>query len=281
MLFARPQTPLWRTGPKNKGLAVFPDPNPARTGRARLCGKSAGTARMRQHILPPLRRIPLRKGRDRAACPSRHSGRSVPPPRHFDRAERVEKSGRRRAPGGRKSLRRRRSALRVSPLRPGPVGRASGRNDGWGSRTGSGARPAGKAASAPVAALSAFRRGILGERGQGEGIVQKALPPPVSALSAFRRGIPWGRGIAGKVRRRPGAARGSTVGTNGKCAFRALARADLGDGNRNVKKKSKKQVKFLEPARTLSRRRNGASPRSSGVRRRATSLPGTTPSGSG
>ncbi len=54
------------------------------------------------------------------------------PFRHFDRAERVEKSGRRRAPGGRRSLWLRRSALRVSPLRPGPEGRASGRNDGRG-----------------------------------------------------------------------------------------------------------------------------------------------------
>ncbi len=76
----------------------------------------------------------------RAACPARHSGRSVPPARHFDRsvfsnrhfdraqppsrhfdrAQRAEKSGRRRAPGGCRSLRRRRSARRVSPLRPGP-----------------------------------------------------------------------------------------------------------------------------------------------------------------
>ncbi len=44
-------------------------------------------------------------------------------------AERVEKSGRRRAPGGRRSLRRRWSALRVSPLR---ACRRSGRNDGRG-----------------------------------------------------------------------------------------------------------------------------------------------------
>ncbi len=91
--------------------------------------------------------------------------------RHFDRAERAEKSGWRRAPGGCRSLRRRRSARRVSPLRPGPVGRGSGRNDGRGGggmKGGSGGgRPAVSGDAQPPRVISTERSERRNPAGDG------------------------------------------------------------------------------------------------------------------
>ncbi len=82
------------------------------TGVGRNDGRGGGGCapplRAKRNIHPSFRP-------ERTLTPSFRPGAT--PSRHFDRAERVEKSGRGRAPGGCRSLRRRWSARRVSPLR--------------------------------------------------------------------------------------------------------------------------------------------------------------------
>ncbi len=84
-----------------------------RTGRKRLPADFGPAGMRRPTGAKQPAHGPGGGGRPRAA----DSGEAQHPPVISTEAKRVEKPGQGRAPGGRKSLRRRRSALRVSPLR--------------------------------------------------------------------------------------------------------------------------------------------------------------------